>query len=218
MKGILWLSFGFLLAATNATAQLNVELLHQLVAHSKDEESRQSKARTRQAVALANEEVNRSEMNRLKNKYRQLQERFKTLGLVINAAEIGIQAAPIIDEIIRQQQRILDRVADYPELALVAASAERELAGHAVQLGRYLAGLLVTIGDINQMRAADRKLLFTHVVNELRAIAGASRGLAVALYRYNRRTALADTYPLTEYINRDRELVEKILENYKSLK
>src|SRR5690606_6289306 len=49
-------------------AQLNVELLHQLVQHSKDEYERQTTARNRQAIASANEEVNRSKMDALKQK------------------------------------------------------------------------------------------------------------------------------------------------------
>jgi hypothetical protein len=46
----------------------NVALLHQLVQHSKDEHTRQSTARNKQAEASANEEVNRSKMDAFKTK------------------------------------------------------------------------------------------------------------------------------------------------------
>src|SRR3546814_18236554 len=87
-----------LLAISQTHAQLNVELLHQLVQHSKDEYNRQQTARNRQALPSANEEVNRSNMGDLKQKYRTLPSRFQTIGLAIHAPQIGCPAPPITRE------------------------------------------------------------------------------------------------------------------------
>lgn len=99
----LCLIIGFVAFWASASAQLNVELLHQLVAESKSEHERQSDARNNQTLTTGNEAVNKTSLTRLKEKYRDIQSRFKTLGLAISAAQIGIEAYPLVSDIITQQ-------------------------------------------------------------------------------------------------------------------
>lgn len=207
-----------LLGISQTHAQLNVELLHQLVQHSKDEYSRQQTARNRQALTSANEEVNRSKMGNLKQKYRTLQSRFHTIGLAIDATEIGIQAAPIIREIVEHQATIARLAGQDPMLIAMAYQTEADLADRGYRLSRYLYALAISIGDINQMKASDRRLLFGHVLTELRRIAGTSRGLAANMYHSNRKRILESTNPFGEYVNRDRQLVDNILSKLKQIR
>lgn len=211
---ILFLSAGM----PRGNAQLNVELLHQLVQHSKDENSRQKTARSRQAVTTANEEVNRSKMDELKQKYRTLQSRFHTLGLAIDATQIGLQAVPIIREIVDHQATIIRLAGQDPLLIGMAYQTEADLADRAYRLSQYLYALAISIGDINQMKASDRRLLFGHVLTELRRIAGTSRGLAANMYYSNRKRLLESMNPFGEYVNRDRQLVENILSKIKQIR
>lgn len=199
-------------------SQLNVELIHQLVAESKSENSRQNEARNRQTVTTANEEVNRSEMTKLKSRYRELHSRFKTLALAIDAAQIGLQAMPIVNEIIQQQGLIFQLAGQDPLLIAVAYQTEADLADQAYRLSRYLYALVISIGDINQMKASDRRLLFGHVLTELRRIAGTSRGLAANLYYANRKRLLASLNPFSEFVNQDKQLIDNILRNASILK
>lgn len=199
-------------------AQLNVELLHQLVQHSKDEHSRQETARNRQAITSANEEVNRSEMGKLKTRYRELQSRFHTLGIVLQGLSMGIESAPIINDIIAQQRRIIGIASDHPEFALLALDTEKDIVHRAIQLGKYLTGLFISIGDLNQMKASDRRILFGHVIAELRAISGASRGLANSMYYSTRRKLLQSMNPFADFINEDKRIVESILRRLEDFK
>ena len=148
------------IALTRANAQLNVELLHQLVEHSKDEYDRQITARNRQAITSANEEVNREETAKLKTRYRQLHSRFQVLGTALQGLSMGLESAPIVTEIINQQKRIIGIVSTHPEFLLLAIDAEKDMAEKAVQLARYLTGLFISIGDLNQMKASDRRILY----------------------------------------------------------
>src|SRR5690606_4176870 len=136
-----------LITLTKANAQLNVELLHQLVAHSKDEYDRQITARNRQAITTANEEVNREETSKLKTRYRELHSRFQVLGTALQGLSMCLESAPIVTEIINQQKRIIGIVSTHPEFMLLAIDAERDMAEKAVQLARYLTGLFISIGD-----------------------------------------------------------------------
>lgn len=168
MRAIIFIVCLLLVLQQKSFGQLNVELIHQLVSESKSEHSRQDEAKTKQAVASANEEVNRSQMTKLKIKYRELQQRFHTVGLAIDAAQIGLEASPVVSEIIRQQNIIYQLANDNPILIALAFQTEKDLADRARMLANYVAGLALSIGDINQMKASDRKILFrTHLPNSV---------------------------------------------------
>lgn len=200
---------------SNGYSQINIQLLHQLVGESKKEYKVQSMAKDKQAEVTANEQVNRTKMARLKDRYRQLKSRFHTLGLAIDAAQIGMKASPIVSEIIEQQDIIYQQANNNPLLIPLALDAEKDLVYKSRLLLNYLYGLVVSIGDINQMKASDRKMLFTHVVDELRVIAGTSKGLAASLQNSNRKTKLN---PFSQFINEDKRLVDDIMKKVKVLK
>jgi hypothetical protein len=205
------------LAVTSSLkAQLNVELLHQLVEHSKDEHGRQQTARNRQAVNLANEEVNRGQMASLKSTYRDIQSRFRTLGTALEALGTGMQSVPILNAIYGSQRQCIELAADHPEFIPLALAAERELVERARQLARYLTGLFISIGDLNQMKASDRRILFGHVITELRAISGSSRALAASLGNAARRKAAAHNGALSDFHEKDRQIVDAILSRVKA--
>ena len=203
---------------TGANAQLNVELLHQLVEHSKDEYDRQTTARNRQAITTANEEVNREETSKLKKRYRELQSRFQVLGSALQALSMGLESAPIVSEIIDQQKKVIGIASENPMLLPLAIDAEREITGKAVQLARYLTALFISIGELNQMKASDRRILYGHVIGELRLIAGASRGLASSMYYSSRKKLLESLNPFAGFINEDRRIVENILRQLEEFK
>lgn len=215
MKGtitLICLLFGLL---QNAFCQLNVQLIHQLVSESKSEHSRQDEAKNKQAVTSANEEVNKTQMSKLKTKYRELQKRFHTVGLAIDATQIGLEASPVVSEIIRQQGIIYQLASDNPILIALAFQAEKDLAGRARMLANYIFGLALSIGDINQMKASDRKILFSHALTELRLIEGASKGLAVSMLQATYKRSLN---PFADFVNQDKQLVDDIIRNAAILK
>ncbi|MFD2964377.1 MULTISPECIES: hypothetical protein [Olivibacter] len=214
MKGTITL-ICLLFGLQDAFCQLNVGLIHQLVAESKSEHSRQDEAKNKQAVTSANEEVNRAEMSKLKTKYRELQRRFHTVGLAIDAAQIGLEASPVVLEIIRQQNIIYQLASDNPVLIALAFQTEKDLADRARMLANYIAGLALSIGDINQMKASDRKILFSHALTELRLIEGASRGLAATMIQASYKRGLN---PFADFIDQDKRLVDDIIRNASIIK
>jgi hypothetical protein len=218
MKKLIFLILGLLLMAKPDYAQTNVALLNQLISESESEHDRQTSARTGQATVTANESVNKSQMTTLKTTYRNIQNRFHTLGLVIDAAEIGLEAAPLVNEIIRQQQLIVAQCRNNPVLILLAINSETDLAGQANLLAEYCAGLILSFGDVNQMKASDRKMLFSYVVTELRRIDGASRGLLTTITNFNNGLNSKSLNPFSGFINQDKNMADDILRNAKSLK
>lgn len=199
----------------NAYCQLNVQLLHQLVAESKREYANQTEAKNKQTAATVNEGINQSKMEALKSKYRQLQNRFRLVGTALNALQIGIEAYSITDKIIQHQIVIFNLAKDHPMLTGLAFEAEKDLVEKSHSLIRYLIGLSLSVGDINQMKASDRKMLFEFALAELRVIENISRGLSVTMMYAGR---IKSTNPFRTFISQDAKLANDILRKFKALK
>jgi hypothetical protein len=203
---------------TNCIAQVNVVLLHQLVGQSESEHARQQDARDKQLLLNSGEQINSKSMERLQSTYGAVTARLKVLNLVISAGQIGLQASPIIDEIVEQQRLIFRQAAKDPLLLTLAYGAEADLADQAYQLSNYLYGLLLSMGDVNQMKASDRRILFAHVLSELRRMAGASQGLAMSMQHAVRLKLNTAINPFSGYVNKDKQLIEIIMRNASNIK
>ncbi len=210
--------FAFFLFSSHSYAQLNVTLLHQLIGNSKTEHGKQSDARDRQLAITTGEEVNKTLMAKLKTNYRNIHSRFKTLGLAIDAAQIRIEAYPLIEDIAQSQEAIFRFCKNDPVLSVLAVQAEMDMGERAQGLLNFLYGVAISIGDINQMKQSDRKVLFSHVITELRLIAGSSRGLTTTLQYSSRSKVIKEINPFSDFINTDRALIERILQRTEILK
>lgn len=213
-KLISTLLVGFMILQANA--QVNVPLLHQLVNDSKSENKKQIDAKTEQRNSTAIEESNRGLMKQVKTKYRTLQERFAKMSIVFDAANIGISATPLVREIIKQQQVIVTYAQSDPVLLPVALDSEVIFVKRANSLVNYLIGLCATVGDLNQMKVSDRRILFQHIIDELKAISYLSGGVARTLQAAVIKSRGTD--PFSDYVNREMGVVDDIMNNVKILK
>lgn len=207
-----------LLTAGRIYAQTNVVLLNQLVSESESEHSRQADARTKQAAVSANEQVNNAQMGRLKTTYRDIHNRFSLLGAGLTTITIGTEAIPVINNIVSLQQQIISLSQKSPVLIPLALNSEANIADQANLLMNYMFGLFVTFGDINQMKASDRKMLFGYVVTELRRIEGASRGLLNSMNNFLNSITRRSLNPFFGFINQDKALIDDIMRNASALK
>jgi hypothetical protein len=206
------------LAGFSQQKALNIPGIHQLVADSKSENALQKSARDKQAVTTANEQANRTMLARLKVKYRQLQDRFHTIGIIIDAANIGIQAGPMVDRIIQNQAGIYRIAAQQPLFIGIAYQTEQEFVSKSRALVNYLIGLSASIGAVNQMKASDRKILFDYVLFQLSAIQELSTALFNSM-QYSQAIGLKRSLnPFQDYIDQDADIIGDIFQNAKYLK
>ncbi|WP_316799668.1 hypothetical protein [Pedobacter frigidisoli] len=196
---------------------LNIAGIHQLVADSKSENERQQTARNRQAQNTVNEQVNKTLLFKLKDAYRLLNSRFSFLGMAVSAAEVGLNASPMVTQIIADQSRLYDAAVGDPLLLPLVYQTEVEFVLRAKDLSGYLLGLVLSYGALNQMKISDRKMLFDHVIAELQVIAGLSAGLVRLLNQAKLSSILTQVNPFADYISTDKSVVEDILKNAKAL-
>lgn len=213
---LFWLSlFVFFANLGEVIAQVNVALLHQLVEESKSEYNLQKEAKANQGRNAVNEEVNKNLVNSVKEKYRTVQERFAKLSIVIDAFGIGATAEPLVNSIIDNQQQILFYCSQNPELVLFAVESEKIFVERSYSLLNYLVGLSASIGVVNQMKVSERRILFQHIIDELREINGLSYTVSKSLQNHIQRKRGVNPY--LAYVATEMALVEEIIQNAKIL-
>lgn len=196
-------------------SQTNVALLHQLVEESKSEYNLQKEAKANQGKNTVNEEVNNNLVNSVKEKYRVVQERFAKLSIVIDAIGIGTTVEPLINSIIDNQQQIVYYCKQDPSLVLFAVETEKLFVDRSYSLMNYLLGLSASIGVVNQMKVSDRRILFQHIIEELRDINGISYSTSKSLQNHLERRLGVNPY--LGYVATEMALVEEIIQNAKTL-
>ncbi|RZJ23699.1 MAG: hypothetical protein EON51_02135 [Acinetobacter sp.] len=197
---------------------LNVPAIHQLVGNSSTEFDKQVDARNKQGITTANEEMNKTYLAKLKNKYRELQQRYSLLGTAIDAANIGLQATPMVNSIIKSQTEIYRLAEQNPAIVFIAYQTEIEFLQKSRSLIYYLIGLSASVGAVNQMKQADRKILFDFILLELSGIQDLSRGLVNAIQYSNLSSLIRLLNPFQDYIDMDKSIVNDIITNAKYLK
>jgi len=197
---------------------LNIPAIHQLVADSRNEHDRQTLARDRQAINLINEAANKTLLARLKNSYREIQGRFNTIGTAIDLLDIGIRAAPMVEGILRDQYKLYEFANRNPAILPLVMQSEIDLLQKSRELLYYLAGLTASIGAINQMKAADRRILFDYVISEISVLKQLAGGLLRCLDYGSLGQLIRSANPFAGFINTDRAIVKEIIDNAKYLK
>ncbi len=191
-------------------------LIHTGIDHSLKEHDRQTSTHNQQTLVTTMEQTNRSETNKLKTTYNKMILRLNTLGLVIDATFLAQEAYPTVNTIIRTQRIIVEQVADYPKLIPFAVKSEIQMIQKASSLINYMVGLSLSLGDLNAIKAGDRKLLLNHALNELRAVAGMSYKMLSTI----RGIILSDKLRkarFSRWVNREKDLITSIIRNAKKL-
>src|ERR1700743_1204989 len=175
-------------------------------------------AKNQQAVNTANEQANETLLTKLKNMYRTLQQRDNTLGTLITVADVGLQAEPMVKQIINYQGLIVQQVEKNPAVAVLGYQTEIQFVEKAEALSGYVAGLLLSYGDVNQMKASDRKLLFDYVIQQLSVMQELSGNMLSLLQYNNLASILKALNPFQAWINADVGMAKNIIQNAKYLK
>jgi hypothetical protein len=216
---LLLLPFAFYLSPCFAQkSTLDIVGIHQLVDESTSENKLQVNARNQQAAATANEQANLTLLEKLKNTYRTLQQRYNTLGTAITVADVGIYAEPMVKQIVSYQAQIVALAEKNPALIAIGYQSEIQFAENAKDLMGYVAGLILSYGDVNQMKASDRKMLFDYVITQLSVLQELSGNMVNMMQYSSLASLLKAANPFQNFIDADISISKSIIQNAKYLK
>jgi len=208
----------FSLSAFAQQSTIDIVGMHQLIDESKSENQKQVTAKNQQAVNTTNEAANMTLLAKLKNTYRTLQQRYNTLGTAITVADIGLEGEPMVKQIINYQGQIIALAEKNPAIIALGYQTEIEFAEKAESLIGYVAGLTLSIGDVNQMKASDRKMLFDYVIQQLSVIQELAGNMLNLLQYNNLAAVLKALNPFQSFIDQDKSIAKDIIQNAKYLK
>ncbi len=208
----------FKLSAYGQQQTIDIIGMHQLIDESKDEHTAQVKARNQQSVNTANEQANLTLLDKMKNLYRTLQQRYNTLGTAITIADIGLEGEPMVKQIVSYQSHIVQLAEKNPAIIALGYQTEIEFAEKAESLLGYVTGLTLSLGDVNQMKASDRKLLFDYVIAQLSRIQEIAGNMLILLQYNNLAAVLKALNPFQNFIDQDKSMINNILQNAKYLR
>jgi len=216
---LLLLPFAFYLSPCFAQkSTLDIVGIHQLVDESTSENKLQVNARNQQAAATANEQANLTLLEKLKNTYRMLQQRYNTLGTAITVADVGLYAEPMVKQIVSYQAQIVALAEKNPALIAIGYQSEIQFAEDAKDLMGYVAGLILSYSDVNQMKASDRKMLFDYVITQLSVLQELSGNMVNMMQYSSLASLLKAANPFQNFINADISISKNIIQNAKYLK
>jgi hypothetical protein len=124
----------------------------------------------------------------------------------------------MVEQIVGYQKQIVSLTEKTPVLVVLGLQTEIEFAGKAKSLAGYVAGLSLSIGDVNQMKASDRKMLFDYVISQLSEIQELSGNLVETLQTSSLNTILRSINPFQDFVDKDKTVAEDIIFNAKYLK
>jgi len=150
--------------------------------------------------------------------YRTLQRRYNTLGTAINIADIGIYATPMVERIVSNQSQIVQLVQKNPALIAIGYQSALQFASQSKSLVAYVTGLTLSLGDVNQMKASDRKMLFDYVISELSNIQNLSGNMLGMMQYSSLASLLRAANPFQNFIDADKSIGSDIIQNAKYLK
>ena len=211
-------ALSFSLSAFAQQSTIDIVAMHQLIDESKSEHTQQVDARNNQATVTANEQANLTLLVKLKNMYRTLQQRYNTLGTAISVADIAIYAEPMVKQIVNYQGQIVWLAEKNPAGAALGLTTEIEFVEKAEALTGYVTGLTLSIGDVNQMKASDRKILFDYVISQLSRIQEIAGNMLILLQYNNLAAVLKALNPFQNFVDQDKSMINNILQNAKYLK
>jgi hypothetical protein len=208
----------FSLYAFSQQSTIDLPNMYQLINESQTEHKAQVDARNQQALNTANEQANLTLLEKLKNVYRTIQQRYNLLGTAITVVDVRLQAEPMVTQIVNYQGQIIAFAEKNPAIIALGYQTEIQFAEKAESLLGYIAGLILSIGDVNQMKASDRKMLFDYVIFQLSRIQELSGNMLNLLQYNNLASVLKALNPFQSFINQDKSIATSIIQNAKYLK
>ena len=231
MKKVIYLigvcTLGFWLSSSGGRSRAPLEkeslspvMINNEVERSVDENERQKTLNNKQTLNTTTEALNRSQWEKYKETGRKIQDRLRIVDFTLQAIPTGYVISERAKEIKQVQQKIYREMRNAPDVFREAfpiiLPKQINFIDDLQMVTRFLAGIVLSYGAINQMERAERQILLDYALSEVNRLYNDSYATLTVIretsYTIQRRRSL-----FQYYIDRDKELAQDILKNVKSL-
>lgn len=179
------------------------------------EHDRQKEMRQKQTVNATVETVNQSQWKDFKEKITKVQDRLRIVSFTVQAIPTGIAMSREITKITDNQTAIINEISTAPYSIITVLPSQLQFVDDLQMVTRLVAGIILSYGAINQMEKSERKILLDYALGEVKAISRNSTHMLLKI-RDIKAKVLRNKRVFQYYVNRDKQVVESIMNNIKS--
>ena len=179
------------------------------------EHDRQKEMRQKQIANATVETANRTQWNNFKDKITKVQDRLRIVSFSIQAIPTGIAMSREITKITNNQTAIIDEISDAPYSIIAVLPSQVQFVDDLQMVTRLVMGIVISYGAINQMEKSERKILLDYALGEVKTISRNSTHMLLKI-RDIKAKVKRNKRAFQYYVNRDKQVVESIMDNIKS--
>ncbi|PZU89036.1 MAG: hypothetical protein DI529_04865 [Chryseobacterium sp.] len=179
------------------------------------EHDRQKEMRQKQTLNASVETANQSQWKNFKEKVTKIQDRLRIVSFAIQAIPAGIAVSREITKITNNQTAIINEIntASYSIIAVLPSQVQ--FVDDLQMTLRLLTGIVLSYGAINQMEQSERKILLDYALGEVKTLSRNSTHMLLKIKDIKAKV-LRNKRAFQYYVNRDRQVVQDIMNNIKS--
>ncbi len=179
------------------------------------EHDRQKEMRQKQTLNASLETANESQWKNFKDKVTKIQDRLRVVSFAIQAIPAGIAMSREITKITDNQTAIINEINTAPYSIITVLPAQVQFVDDLQMTLRLLTGIILSYGAINQMEQSERKVLLDYALREVKSLSRNSTHMLLKI-RDIKAKVLRNKRAFQYYVNRDRQVVENIMNHIKS--
>lgn len=179
------------------------------------EHDRQKEMRKNQLSNATVETVNRTQWNGFKDKVTKIQDRLRIVAFAIQAIPTGIAMNREITKIIQNQTAIVNEIETAPLSIIAVLPSQVQFVDDLQMVTRLIIGIVASYGAMNQMEKSERKILLDHALSEVKTLSRNSTHMLLKI-RDIKAKVLRNKRAFQYYVNRDKQVVENIMNQIKS--
>lgn len=180
------------------------------------EHDRQKDMRKNQLANATVETANRAQWNGFKDKVKKIQDRLRIVSFAIQAIPTGIAMNREITKIIQNQTAIVNEIQTAPLSIIAVLPSQVQFVDDLQMATRLIIGIVASYGAMNQMEKSERKILLDYALGEVKTLSRNSTHILLKI-RDIKAKVLRNKRAFQYYVNRDKQVVESIMNQIKSL-
>ncbi|MEN2436260.1 hypothetical protein AAH994_12670 [Weeksellaceae bacterium A-14] len=179
------------------------------------EHDRQKDMRKNQLMNATVETANRTQWNGFKDKVTKIQDRLRIVSFAIQSIPTGIAMNREITKIIQNQTAIVNEIETAPLSIIAVLPSQVQFVDDLQMVTRLIIGIVASYGAMNQMEKSERKILLDYALGEVKTLSRNSTHMLLKI-RDIKAKVLRNKSAFQYYVNRDRQVVENIMNQIKS--
>ena len=179
------------------------------------EHDRQKEMRQKQTLNATVETENRTQWNDFKERITKVQDRLRIVSFAIQAIPTGIAMNREITKITNNQTAIINEISTAPYSILAVLPSQVQFVDDLQMVTRLVTGIVISYGAINQMEKSERKILLDYALGEVKTLSRNSTHMLLKI-RDIKAKVNRNKRAFQYYVNRDKQVVERIMINIKS--